>query len=405
MVNYFFGLKVAADSDSNKKFWLGVSVLFNLALLVVFKYADFLFGIKGIKLPLGISFFTFQTMSYVIDVYRKDAEVQRKLSDLALYISLFPQLVAGPIVRYQTVDQQINSRKHSLDKFAEGINRFVFGLSKKVLLANQLALVADGVFASSLSNLSIVESWLGILCYTLQIYFDFSGYSDMATGLGKMLGFDFLENFNYPYISQSVSEFWRRWHISLGSWFRDYVYIPLGGNRVSKIRLYRNLFVVWFLTGLWHGANWTFVIWGLYYGVLITLEKAILGNLLEKLPKIFRHIYLLCIVLIGWVFFRVDHISQGIGFIKIMMGLGTNPMINNKALVYINDYWYIVLASGIFSTPIVKKLKDIAIKINEKSLQNGIAYGLHSLILIICMFMIVIRLSSSSYNPFLYFRF
>lgn len=405
IVNYFFGLKVDVTSKSNKKLWLSLSIIFNLSLLIVFKYTEFLFGIEGIKLPLGISFFTFQTMSYVIDVYRKDAKVQRNMSDLALYISLFPQLIAGPIVRYQTVDKQINNRSHSLEKFAEGVNRFIFGLSKKVILANQLAVVADGVFTTNISNLSIAESWLGIICYTLQIYFDFSGYSDMAIGLGKMFGFDFLENFNYPYISKSVSEFWRRWHISLGSWFRDYVYIPLGGNRVSKIKLYRNLFVVWFLTGLWHGASWTFVIWGLYYGVLITLEKAFLQKLLERLPKIFRHIYLLSIVLIGWVFFRVDNISQGVGFIRVMMGLDTNPTININVLTYINDYWHVIIASVIFSTPIVKKIKGVAIKINEKSLQSGVAYGLHSLILIICMCMVIILLSSSSYDPFLYFRF
>lgn len=405
LVNYFFGLKVDVNSKSSRKLWLFGSIIFNLSLLIIFKYADFLFGIKGIRLPLGISFFTFQTMSYVVDVYRKDARVQRNIFDLALYVSLFPQLVAGPIVRYQTVDQQIDSREHSLDKFADGVNRFVFGLSKKVILANQLALVADGVFIENTANLSIIESWIGIICYSLQIYFDFSGYSDMAIGLGKLFGFDFLENFNYPYISQSVSEFWRRWHISLGSWFRDYVYIPLGGNRVHKIKLYMNLFIVWFLTGLWHGANWTFIVWGLYYGVFIILEKAFLEKLLRRLPKILRHIYLLLIVLIGWVFFRVDNISQGLAFIKVMIGLGSNPIVNNNVLIYINDYWYIIAMSAIFSTPIVKKLKDIALKTNQKLLENSIAYGLHSLLLIICMFIVVILLSSSSYNPFLYFRF
>lgn len=227
----------------------------------------------------------------------------------------------------------------------------------------------------------------------------------MAIGLGKMFGFDFLENFNYPYISQSVSEFWRRWHISLGSWFRDYVYIPLGGNRVSEIKLYRNLFIVWFLTGLWHGANWTFVIWGLYYGVLIVLEKAFLEKLLDRLPKIFRHIYLLFIVVIGWVFFRADNISQAMNFIKVMMGLDANSIINSSAIRYINDYWHIILVSIMFSTPIVKKIKYLVTKVNEKLLQNCIAYACHSLMLIICMITVAILLSSSSYNPFLYFRF
>lgn len=319
LVNYFFGLKIDDSSELKEKLWLTISIIFNLSLLIIFKYAELLFGIKGIQLPLGISFFTFHIMSYLIDVYRNDAKVQRRIHDLALYISLFPQLIAGPILRYRTVEKQINGREHSLDKFAEGVNRFVFGLSKKVILANQLALVADGVFVKNAADLSILESWMGIICYSLQIYLDFSGYSDMAIGLGKMFGFDFLENFNYPYISQSVSEFWRRWHISLGSWFRDYVYIPLGGNRVSLIKLCRNLFVVWFLTGLWHGASWTFVIWGLYYGFLISLEKLFLGKLLQRLPRVFRHIYLLLIVLIGWVFFRVDNIIQGISFIKVCL--------------------------------------------------------------------------------------
>lgn len=405
LINYLFGLKVYFNSRSNKKLWLFLSVIFNVSLLIIFKYADFLFGIKGIRLPLGISFFTFQTMSYVIDVYRKEANVQKNIFDLALYVSLFPQLVAGPIVRYQTVDEQIGAREHSLNKFADGVNRFVLGLSKKVILANQLALVADVVFAKNIADLSIIESWLGIICYTLQIYFDFGGYSDMAIGLGKMFGFDFLENFNYPYISKSVSEFWRRWHISLGSWFRDYVYIPLGGNRVSKPRLYMNLFTVWCLTGLWHGANWTFVIWGLYYGIFIILEKVFLERLLEKLPKILRHAYLLFVVLIGWVFFRADNISQGIGFIKVMMGLGTSLTTNNSVSIYINDYWYIIVAAAIFSTPIVKRLRDFVSKTNEKLLESSIVYKLHSLILIICMLTVIVLLNSSSYNPFLYFRF
>jgi len=341
-------------------------------------------------------------MSYVIDIYRKDSRAQRNICDLALYISLFPQLIAGPIIRYKTVDQQIAGRKHSLEKFADGVNRFVLGLSKKVILSNQLAAVADKVFATGISSLSVGESWLGVICYALQIYFDFSGYSDMAIGLGKMFGFDFLENFNYPYISQSVSEFWRRWHISLGNWFRDYLYIPLGGNRVPRVKLYRNLFIVWFLTGLWHGASWTFVAWGLYYGFFIMLEKTFLERLLKKSPKIIRHVYLLFIVLIGWVFFRANNISQGIGLIKVIMGLGTNPMINNELLICINDYWYVIVASLIFSTPLVKELKG---KLNEKLLQSNWAYALHSLILIACMFIVILLLNNNSYNPFLYFRF
>ncbi|MGF7058509.1 MBOAT family O-acyltransferase [Brassicibacter mesophilus] len=405
IVNYSIGFKVEPDSKGNRKLWLCISVIFNLGLLIIFKYSDFLFGIEGIKLPLGISFFTFQTMSYIIDIYRKDGKVQKNIFDLALYISLFPQLVAGPIVRYQTVDKQINKRNHSLEKFADGVNRFVLGLSKKVILANQLALVADGVFKTNVADLSVIEAWIGIICYTLQIYFDFSGYSDMAIGLGKMFGFDFLENFKYPYISQSVSEFWRRWHISLGSWFRDYVYIPLGGNRVSKIKLFRNLLVVWILTGLWHGANWTFIIWGLYYGAFIVLEKALLEKLIYRLPRVFRHIYLLFIVIIGWVFFRSNDINQAMKFIKVMMGFDSNPLLNNKLTIYIIDYWYIIIASIVLSTPIIEKIKALAVRINKYAFQNDLVYAFHSLILITCMLIVIVLLNSSSYNPFLYFRF
>ena len=405
VVNYFLGLKVDIDSKTNRKMWFTISIIFNLVLLIIFKYADFLFGIKGIKLPLGISFYTFQVMSYVIDVYNGDVRAQTRFHDLTLYISLFPQLIAGPIVRYQTVEKQIDCREHSMDKFAVGVKRFVIGLSKKVILANQLAVVADGVFAKDISELAVLESWTGIICYALQIYFDFSGYSDMAIGLGKMFGFDFPENFNYPYISQSVSEFWRRWHISLGSWFRDYVYIPLGGNRVSKLKLYRNIFIVWSLTGLWHGASWKFVLWGLYYGLFICLEKYITKDLLQRLPNAVRHIYLLIIMLIGWVFFRTDNISWGLGFVKVMMGIGANPIINNNVLVYLNDYWYIIAASIILSTPIIEKLRNISININPTVFKVNLWSVMHGLILIVCMIMVIVLLNSYSYNPFLYFRF
>ena len=392
VVNYFLGLKVDIDSKTNRKMWFTISIIFNLVLLIIFKYADFLFGIKGIKLPLGISFYTFQVMSYVIDVYNGDARAQTRFHDLALYISLFPQLIAGPIVRYQTVEKQIDCREHSMDKFAVGVKRFVIGLSKKVILANQLAVVADGVFAKDISELAVLESWPGIISYALQIYFDFSGYSDMAIGLGKMFGFDFPENFNYPYISQSVSEFWRRWHISLGSWFRDYVYIPLGGNRVSKLKLYRNIFIVWSLTGFWHGASWKFVLWGLYYGLFICLEKYITKDLLQRLPNAVRHIYLLIIMLIGWVFFRTDNISWGLGFVKVMMGIGANPIINNNVLVYLNDYWYIIATSIILSTPIIEKLKNISININPTVFKVNLWSVMHGLILIVCMIMVIVQL-------------
>lgn len=414
--NYIFGLKVSSDNSSINKRWLVISVIFNISLLALFKYSNFFIdnineifkmsiSFPKIALPLGISFFTFQNMSYVIDVYRKDGKVQKNIFDLALYISLFPQLVAGPIVRYQTVADQINDRNHSSGKFEQGVRRFVCGLAKKVILSNQLGLVVDGIFATNISDLSILESWLGIICYTLQIYFDFSGYSDMAIGLGKMFGFDFLENFNYPYISQSVSEFWRRWHISLGSWFRDYVYIPLGGSRVSKLKLYRNLFIVWVLTGFWHGASWNFIIWGLYFGVFIALEKAFLEKLLYKMPRFIRHIYLLIIVILGWVFFRSNSINQAFEFIQVMFGLKDNVLINNSVKVYIIDYYYIIIASIILATPIVKLLKNLLLKINKNIIYNKLSYTLHGIVLSTYMFIVVIMLCSSSYNPFLYFRF
>lgn len=370
---------------------------------------NFLFNtditIPEVKLPLGISFFTFQIMSYVIDVYRNDAKVQRKLANLALYISLFPQLVAGPIVRYQTVADSIEYREHNWDKFTKGVNRFVVGLGKKVILANQLGIIADGVFNKSAGDLSRLEVWLGIVCYTLQIFYDFSGYSDMAIGLGKMFGFEFLENFNYPYISQTVSEFWRRWHISLGTWFKDYVYFPLGGNRVSKAKLYRNLFVVWFLTGMWHGASWTFIIWGLYYGILISVEKAFLEKFLYKMPRIVRHIYLLLIVMIGWVFFRVDDLPAAIKFIGIMFGAGNYPVISNAFNVFIIEYWYIIVGAILLSTPIVKVVKSLLIKKNKNILNSTLYQVTNAFFIVSCMFIVIIMLSSSTYNPFLYFRF
>lgn len=416
IVNYIFGIKVDSDNTSKKKLWLIISVFFNISLLVVFKYSNFfvdsinsLFNISlsipKIALPLGISFFTFQTMSYVIDVYKNEGKAQENIFDLALYVSLFPQLVAGPIVRYQTVDNQINKRNHTMNKFANGIERFIVGLGKKVIFSNQLGLIADNIFASQIADISTLEAWLGIICYTLQIYFDFSGYSDMAIGLGKMFGFDFLENFNYPYISQSVSEFWRRWHISLGSWFKDYVYIPLGGNRVSPVKQYRNLFVVWSLTGIWHGANWTFIAWGLYYGILIALEKAFLDKLLKRLPQIFRHIYLILLVMIGWVLFRAENIGQAFEFIKVLSGASSNQLYSNSFFNYMSESGYIVILAIIFATPILPKIKSLIKLKNEKLSESDFVCVFKSISLMSLMFAIVVILINSTYNPFLYFRF
>ncbi len=419
IVDYTHGMKVEENLNkgNRKKAFRYVisSAIINLSLLGFFKYADFIVSnvnivfntnipLLHLPLPIGISFYTFQTMSYTIDIYRGDAKAQKSVIVFGTYVALFPQLVAGPIVRYQTVADQINKRTHSEEKFADGVNRFCIGLGKKVILSNQLAVVADGVFNAAIGNISVLESWLGIICYTLQIYFDFSGYSDMAIGLGKMFGFDFLENFNYPYISKSISEFWRRWHISLGSWFRDYVYIPLGGSRVSKLKIYRNIFVVWFLTGMWHGAEWTFVIWGLLYGLIIAMERAFLNKWLEKRSNIFRHVYVLATVTLLFVIFRSLTIGDAIEFYKVMFGLSNNPIASNQLYIYIIDYWYVIIAAMILSTPVVKIAKEYInskINVNEsKSLQ--ILYGLS---LCMCVLVSTIMLCSSTYNPFLYFRF
>lgn len=411
--NFIFGKKVDKNNEYKKrKVWLGIAIIFNIGMLGVFKYTGFFIDNinkafessiinPGIALPLGISFFTFQAMSYVIDVYRGDAKVQKNLLHLALYISLFPQLVAGPIVRYQTVADQIEQRNHTLDKFTDGINRFIIGLAKKVLLSNSLGMLADTVFSTEISKLTIASAWLGITAYSLQIFFDFSGYSDMAIGLGKMFGFDFLENFNYPYISKSASEFWRRWHISLGSWFRDYVYIPLGGSKKGNTRTYMNLFIVWFLTGFWHGASWTFIAWGLYFGILIGLEKAFLDKILNKIWLPLRHIYLVLIVMIGWVFFRADNFSYAFDYIGILFGANGNPLYNNFTIMYLNDYGYVIILSIIFSIPIVPMLKSRLHKIKDTHMY----YITKSAIFMVMFGSIIIKLVNSTYNPFLYFRF
>ena len=415
--NYLCGLLVDEKrADKVRVTGVVISVIFNICMLGVFKYSGFFvknintafntsLPVPEIALPLGISFFTFQAMSYVIDVYRKDAKVQKNIFDLSLYISLFPQLVAGPIVRYQTVANQIEEREHNIIKFGDGVRRFIIGLGKKVLLSNSLGMLADSVFGMQTYQLTIVSTWLGILAYSLQIFFDFSGYSDMAIGLGKMFGFEFLENFNYPYISQSASEFWRRWHISLGSWFRDYVYFPLGGSRRGNVRTYINLFIVWFLTGFWHGASWTFIAWGLYFGLLIGMEKSYLGKLLNKVPRFVRHIYLLLVVMIGWVFFRADSFSYSIEFIKNMFFMGTNVIFDGVAASYINDYWFVLVLSMIFCMPIVDWFRRKIEVANDKILESNISYVLNSVVFTGILLIVIFKLVNSTYNPFLYFRF
>lgn len=417
LMNYIFGLAVAqSENKSWKKTWIWLAVLVNFGILGYYKYANFFvdsvnhlfdtsFELGKIPLPIGISFFTFHAMSYVIDIYRNKVPVQRNLLDLSLYISLFPQLVAGPIIRYNSVADQLKKRFVSFDDFVVGIQRFVLGLSKKVLIANPLGSVADKVFALSSGDLTTGTAWIGIIAYTLQIYFDFSGYSDMAIGLARMFGFHFDENFIYPYISRSISEFWRRWHISLGSWFRDYVYIPLGGNRVSTWKIYRNLLIVWTATGFWHGASWTFMAWGFYYGIIISLEKAFLENWLMKLWKPLQHLYAILLVMIGWVFFRADNFSYSIDYIKTLFGLNGELYDTQSILLSLDNGW-ILLLGIIISTPIFPYLQEKTEKLSEKHIVfRLVKESFGSVYYVLLLFIITMYLVNSTYNPFIYFRF
>ena len=407
VLNYFFALLVDKYREQKKraKLIISATLVSNLSIFFVFKYLVFTLSninswfnadilVPDIALPIGISFFMFQAISYVLDVYRQTGEVQKNLMNVALYVSFFPQLIAGPIVRYQTIADQIKNRKETLDDFTDGVCRFVVGLGKKVLLANTLAIVADNAFASE--NLSVAFAWLGALAYTFQIFYDFSGYSDMALGLGKMFGFHFLENFDYPYISKSVSEFWRRWHISLGSWFRDYVYFPLGGSRVdTKAKLIFNLFVVWFLTGIWHGANWTFILWGLMYFVLIALEKL---TRFDKKLGVFGHIYTLFFVILGWVLFRANDITHAITYIKSMFGMSRNLIVDETAWLNLTDNKYFFLAALLFSFPVAPWLR-------KRFNNNWVANIIYPLLLVAVFAVAVSYVVKGSYNPFIYFNF
>lgn len=390
------------------KIGLLVSVIVNLSLLCLFKYTDFLLGtVNGIfgcnipllnlLLPIGISFYTFQTMSYTIDVYRGDAKVQNNIISFGAYVSLFPQLIAGPIVRYQTIADQIDERTHSFDKFGEGVKRFVCGLGKKVLLANNIGLLWNTISGSS--ELSVVSAWLGIVAFAFQIYFDFSGYSDMAIGLGKMFGFDFLENFDHPYCSKSVTEFWRRWHISMGTWFRDYVYIPLGGNRKGLAIQLRNIAIVWLLTGFWHGASWNYVLWGVFYGVLLIFEKFFLLDQLKKAPAIVGHLYTLLCVALGWVLFAFEDFGAGFAYLKTMFGGAA--FCNSMALYQLLSYLPLLLLCAVAATPLGTKLYH---KWNGKC-STGLMATADVTGIVAVAGLSVAYLISGSYNPFLYFRF
>ena len=410
IIDFCIGLYIDKHRDTYKaKLGLITSIVINILVLSVFKYSGFivqninnLFGTTFINpdlpLPVGISFYTFQTMSYIIDVYRGNVKVQRNIISFGAYVSMFPQLVAGPIVRYATIEEQLRNRVHSVDLFAEGVQRFSVGLAKKVLLANNIGYIWAEIEATSGSDMSIALAWLGIIAFAFQIYFDFSGYSDMAIGLGLMLGFRFLENFNYPYISRSITEFWRRWHISLGSWFREYVYIPLGGNKKGLPRQVVNLLIVWSLTGIWHGASWNFLLWGLYFGVLLIIEKLFLLKWLER-SRLLSHSYVIVAVLIGWVLFAFDHLHEGLEYMSYLFGFAEIPFVNNAFMYFLSTNWLLLIILIIASTPIVPYVKE-KLHAHEK-LKQGIAF-----VLVFALFIgAVAYLVDSAYNPFLYFRF
>lgn len=414
-VDYVFGIiidkQISAGKKNKAKVSLVAAVAINLLLLGYFKYANFTIdtinsltgaGIAAIKLalPIGISFYTFQSLSYVIDVYRGDTKVQKNILDFGTYVTLFPQLIAGPIVRYRTVAEEMQGRVESRADFARGISRFIFGLGKKVLLANNAGLLWDSVNTLTASEMSVGSFWLGILAYTFQIYFDFSGYSDMAIGMGLMFGFHFDENFNYPYMAKSITEFWRRWHISLSTWFKEYVYIPLGGNRAGLAKQIRNIVIVWMLTGFWHGASWNFVAWGLYYGVILIFEKVFLLKIIEKMPKVVRHLYTMFLVIIGWVLFSFDSFKKGAEFIAGMFGLGGYSVINKEFIYLLLNNLVLLIILAVASTDVPKRwIEKLAAKDKPVFKVTGII--LLEVILGIC----VAYLVASTYNPFLYFRF
>ena len=410
--NYFLAILIGKQKKRTriKKGLLALAIIMNIGALFIFKYLDFtLYNINlafnfdleptGLILPIGISFYTFQILSYVIDVYRGKVKVQKNIFTLGTYIALFPQLIAGPIVRYAAIEKQLIKRQHNLERFCSGLRRFMVGFLKKVLIANNVAVIADAIFNNptgmELNGWAII---IALLAYTLQIYYDFSGYSDMAIGLGRIFGFDFDENFNYPYAATSITDFWRRWHISLTTWFRDYLYIPMGGNRCSKIKWTRNFFVVWLLTGLWHGASWNFVLWGLFYAIILLFEKQFFGKVLNKLPKILTWIYMFVIVNIGWLLFRVN----SMGDLKYIIESFFTPQIslgdflaNNFSIV---SYFGFLILGIVFMFPLIKK---IARRFSHK--MAGVIFI--DVVLLLLFILGIIALISSSYNPFIYFRF
>jgi alginate O-acetyltransferase complex protein AlgI len=413
LVNYIYGILIDRFRKCSK-FILVIAILTNLGLLSYFKYFNFfatnvnrifngnIIGIRDIALPIGISFYTFQILSYVIDLYKKDINVQKNIFNFALYVSFFPQLIAGPIVKYKYIEEEINDRKVNLELFSLGVRKFVYGLGKKVILANNLALIVDSIYANDISSLNTPVVLLAAITYTLQIYFDFSGYSDMAIGLGKMFGFHFPENFNLPYVSESITEFWRRWHISLSSWFKQYLYIPLGGNRKGKIRTYINLFIVFLATGLWHGAGFNFIFWGIYHGIFIIIERIFFKKLLDKNKlKFLNHIYVMLVVIIGWIFFRANGLKEGFELVKILFSFDFSKsyillptFINNKTIL-------IIIISILFSGV----LQSLFNKFKNKDKLTKVYNNLEFMVIIFIMLISILDLAASTYNPFIYFRF
>lgn len=427
-LNWIFGMLIdgARSAPTKRKLYLTIGVILNLLPLLFFKYGNFVvdnfngllatlggasISITAIHLPIGISFFTFQAISYIVDVYRNTATVQKRPVNLALYISLFPQLIAGPIVRYHDIAKEIVNRRVTLSDFQYGVFRFITGLGKKIFIANNLGAVADNIYHLQVETLPATLLWLGMLTYMLQIYYDFSAYSDMAIGLGRMFGFHFLENFKYPYCAVSIQDFWRRWHISLSSWFKDYLYIPLGGNRKGTGRTYLNLIIVFFLCGLWHGASWTFVIWGLYHGFFLVFER-IFGSIIAKMPTISRHLYAMLVVMIGWVFFRAESLDQALNYLSGLANFSTPPYLDAWLFASMNNEFYIALIFGlIFAYPLTPRIVSRATALaNQSSFAGRMAVkGTTTVFALLIMAFVVVygsaSLISGSHNPFLYFRF
>ena len=405
IVNYVMAIMIE-ENEKYRKLLFIVTCIFNIGILFFFKYFNFFVNdvlmLKNVTLniilPIGISFYTFQILSYVIDVYKKEVVAQRSIINLGAYVTMFPQLIAGPIVRYQTIAKELTERKEHVDDITEGLRRFIIGLGKKIIIANQMAIIADTVYITiPLHDLNTMFAWIGTIAFALQIYYDFSGYSDMAIGLGKMFGFHFVENFNYPYIATSITDFWRRWHISLSSWFRDYVYIPLGGSRCSKARWMLNIMIVWSLTGLWHGASYNFILWGLYYGVLLMMEKLLFKKYLDKLKGI-NYIITMLIVLVGWVFFNSSSVDQIIYMIRNLFGFNGSfslILLNNQGILYLLPYMLIaIIGMGPWINQLFIKIRN-----------NTIGFTIYDIYLVVILVVCLIFLINNSYNPFIYFRF